>query len=261
LVPVSILLFVVYSTEIKILAVFIALSLSYILSLIYLYVAKPKFSFVRPLNTKEKEETKKLIIPLTATVISGMFFGYIDTIVLGRFVDSTYIGYYSAAMALAGSVGSIIGFSSAIFPIFSRLSGERLRLGLKKAIAVSLPISVLALIGTILLSKYVILIVYGKSFLPAVPVLLALSAILIIDPLIAIYTNYHIVIKNQFFIAKTLLFTTVLNIILNVVFIYFAVKYFSPEVALIAASIAIILARGIYLLQLIFKNKQKTNFS
>ena len=252
-VPLAILLAISYSSEIKILAIFLALSLAYALSLIYLYAVRPNFKFKRMLTKQEKSSTLNLVLPLTATIVSGIFFGYIDMIILGRYVQATYIGYYSAAMALIGSVSSLIGFSAAIFPIFSRLNFEKLKLGLKKAVAITIPISILAIVGTLIFSKYVILIIYGKNFLPSLPVLEWLSLILIIDPLIAIYSNYHIVLRNQNFVATTLVITTILNIILNITFITYALNHFSPEAAIIGAALATITARAVYLFILILK--------
>lgn len=246
LVPSAILLMVGKSTEVLLFFIFLAISISYAIGLVYLYICKPNLSKSKELLTPERKEVLRLILPLSATTISALFFGYVDTVMLGGFVESKYIGYYSAAMMLVSSISSLMGFSSALFPIFSRLNKEKLKLGLKKVLAISVPLCIIAIIATIFLSNIIVLIIYGSSFSPAVFLMQILSFIILLDPLISIYTGYHIAMKNQGYVAKYLLITAILNIGLNLLFITQGLRI-SQYSALIGAAIAIFISRIIYL--------------
>jgi O-antigen/teichoic acid export membrane protein len=253
LIPLAILLTIKNSTEILLFAIILTLTICYLVSTVYLFFARPKFNFTKKIDKNEKIKIWKFILPLTTTVVSGIVFGYIDMIMLGRFVESEFIGYYSAALALIGSVGSLIGFSGAVFPIFARLGGAKLKLGLKRVLFFSIPISLAAIIGTLLLSKYVILIVYGVSYSPSINILRLLSVLLLVDPLIAIYSSYHISKFDQKFVAKTLIFATILNITLNYLFIQYALNI-SHYATVFAVSFAILISRFTYLILLARRN-------
>lgn len=253
LIPLTIILTIRYSTEILLFSIILSLTLCYFLSTLYLFFNRPRFRSTRELNEEEKVNVWKFVLPLSFTALSGVVFGYIDMIMLGRFVESEFIGYYSAALAIIGSVGSLIGFSGAIFPIFSRLSGSRLKLGLKRVILFSLPFSLLAILGTLLLSKYLIVLVYGVNYAASTNVLKALAILLLIDPLIAIYSSYHISRFDQTFVAKTLIFATMLNITLNYLFIQYAL-HISHYATIFAVSLAIVISRLFYLILLMRRN-------
>lgn len=249
LIPTAIILTIKHSTEILLFAIILTLTLCYFISALYMFFTRPKFNFTKNLDNKEKRMVWKFILPLTTTAISGIFFGYIDMIMLGRFVESEFIGYYSAALALIGSVGSLIGFSGAVFPIFSRLGGARLKRGLSRVLLFSMPLSLAASLGAIFLSKYIILLVYGADYSPSINILRLLSILLLIDPLIAIYSNYHISKFDQKFVAKTLIFATLLNITLNYLFIQYALQ-FSHYATVFAVSFAILISRLTFLILL-----------
>jgi len=91
----------------------------------------------------------------------GLFLGYIDMVLLGRFIDVEFIGYYSAAFHLIGAASALLGFSIVLFPIFSRLKGERLKRSLKKSIKTVLPLSIFIAILIMFFSPLIIKIICG----------------------------------------------------------------------------------------------------
>jgi O-antigen/teichoic acid export membrane protein len=205
------------------------------------------------INKAEKRKILFFLAPISATVLSGLFFGYIDIIMLGRFVDSEYLGYYQAALALIGSAGAFVGFmSAAIFPLFSQLKGRQLTTLFNKSMKYTMIFSLIGVVGTLVFSKLIITLIYGPRYLLSIPLLNLFSFILVLDPLIGLYSSFFISQDKQNFIAKIFLFSTILNIILNYFFITLFLKngsYF----ATIGAAIATIISKSICLSILSFK--------
>jgi O-antigen/teichoic acid export membrane protein len=79
---------------------------------------------------------------------------------LGGFVSSEYIGYYQAAMGLIGSLSAFVLFSSSLFPVFSRLKGDALEGGFKKALRITALISLTLFLISLLFSGFIINILY-----------------------------------------------------------------------------------------------------
>ncbi len=248
--PLVILFTVVLVDELRIFWIILALALCYSIGLTFLYFNKG-ISEGKKLNKKQKQEVNKFILPLTATILSGIFFGYIDQIMLGRYVQAEFIGFYSAAFALIGSIGAIIGFAGALFPIFSRLKGKRLQLGLKKALFVTFPVAILAVLGTLIFAEFGVKLVYGQEYLAAVQILRLISFLLISASLTGVYSNYFIAKGRTAFIAKSLVITTLLNIVLNYFLITILLKQ-GQMLAVYGAAIATLISRYLYLGILIF---------
>ncbi len=197
-VPLAIFLFlnVGLSNRGMIVITLLAIVAAYSVSLLYLvYSAKKKIKFLgvksEDLNKKEVKELKKFILPLSATAMAGMFFGYVDTLMLGHFVTSKFIAYYGAAFSLIGGAAAIIGFMAlALMPIFARKSGKALESIFKKARNLTLLISLFAGVVTYFVSYYIVRIIYGVGYLQAVPILKWLSILIVLLPLLALYVSY-----------------------------------------------------------------------
>lgn len=254
IVPLIILFSLSFSEEILFLNIFLALSFCYFVGVVFLLIKKP-FLKGKELNKKEKKDVKKFILPLTVVVLSGIFFGYIDMIMLGHFVDSEFVGYYSAAFALVGSIIAFLGFSGVLLPIFSRLKGKKLKRGLKKSIRIIIPLSLFLIVITILLAPLIIKIVYGAEYSNSILLLRMLALLIFSGSLTTIYTAYFVSKGNTKLIAKLLISTTLINIILNYVLISILVKQ-SHFMAIIGAVIATLISRYIYLGGLIISRKK-----
>ena len=249
-----------FSEEFTIFLIILSLSLSCFLSLIYLFLrAKKKIIFLRAkqkkLRKSEEKKLNKFILPLTVLALSGLFLGNIDIVMLGHFVESQFIGYYSAALLLIGSAGAFLGFSVALFPIFSRLKGKKLKNALKKSINVVFSISTIFVILFLIFSPIIIKIVYGANYFSSINLLRIFSLILIPVPLVAIYTNYFISKGNTKLIAKLLISITIINIILNYIFISVLVRQ-SPILGTMGAVIATIFSVYLHLGLLIFFSRK-----
>ena len=262
IIPLSIIYFLakISSIEIYLFWIFVLISLCYLVGGIYLLIiTKLKHPFkktkAQKLNPKEKNELKKFIIPLSITAISGVFFGLIDQIMLGRYVASQFLGFYQAAFNLIASASSIIAFSSvAMFPIFARLKGKILEKGFKKTRNITLLISIAATIFTAILAPIIIKLIYGSTYSTSINYLKILSILIISFPLISLYSAYYISQKRTKIISVLLIFSTILNIILNYVFINIGLQ-FGMSSAVMGACIATIISRYVYLGGLILFKK------
>ncbi|MCR4327248.1 MAG: flippase [Nanoarchaeota archaeon] len=247
--------------ELTIFFVILGLSLSYLMGGAYLLLAsKKKIHFLKSknksLNNKESKDLKKFLIPLTATALSGIFFGYIDTIMLGHFVESEYISLYSASLSIVGSVSAIIGFSAiSLFPIFSKLKGASLERLFKKGRNFTALISFFSAIVVFFLAEILVKIAYGNEYLGSVTVIKILGILIFVIPLVSIYNSYFISTKKTKIVAKLLIFTTILNIILNYTFISYGLTFGQFE-AVLGACGATIISQFFYLGGLIWIRKK-----
>jgi len=271
LVPLAVLLSLKYVlTDEKILFyVFISLSAVYLIAAMLLgLVTIKKSEFLKRENPKktsqtrltnltknEKKGTNKFLIAMSAIVLSGIFFTNIDRVMLGYFVQAEFIGYYTAALSLIGGVYPFLGFAALVLlPIFSRMKGKRLEIALKKSRNLTFVLSMAAFIFILLFAPVIISIVYGSEYAPAINILRLFSVLLIFLSLIALYQTYYISQAKPQKIAKLLIISTILNIILNYILITSLLPY-GHLAAVYGAGTATIISQGVYLGGLIWKRK------
>jgi O-antigen/teichoic acid export membrane protein len=251
-IPLAIIITLKNSSALVLLSVILALSFSYFISALYLYYNLPRIKKVG-VTEVEKRNILRFIVPMSTTILSGIFFGYVDMIILGRFVEAEFIGYYQAALALIGSAGAFVGFTAgALFPLFSQMKGEKLALLFKRSKKYTLIFGISGMFVTLLLSSLIILIVYGPAYSPATSLLRIFSVLLILDSLIGIYTTFYISQNKPVFVAKILVFSTLLNILLNYITISYLVSN-SHYLATIGAACATIVAKIVHLSILVGK--------
>jgi stage V sporulation protein B len=238
----------------------LALAICYLLALVYLlFLAKKKLGFLsadkESISKKKVKEMNKFCLSISAMVLSGVFFGYIDIIMLGRFVSGEFIGYYQAAFGLIGSAAPLIAFSAVLFPLFSRISGKRLERALKKSVRVVFLLSLVALIFTFIFSPAIIRIIYGQDYLQAVPLLRLFSLLFISLTLISTYSSYLISKAKQGIVIRLLIVSTIINVALNYLLIVWLLNY-SPFMAVVGATIATLISRYFYMFALMFFRKK-----
>lgn len=248
------------SKEFILFSLILATSLLYLASFIFLLIfAKKDLAFLKlkkcSLTKKQKKDLNYFLVAVSTTIFSGIFLGYIDLLMLGHFVSSEFIGYYGAAFSLIGTFTVLIPFSLVLFPIFSRLEGERLEKGFRKSIKITFLISSVFLLFSLLISSFIIQITYGQEYSLSLNVFRILSLLIITFPLTSIYENYFISQGKQKMVAYLLIGTTILNLGLN----YFLITWLlsrSELAAIIGASIAVVVTRFIYLFLLVFMKRQ-----
>lgn len=258
LVPLTVLLSINLFSEEKIIALIIlALSIAFLSAFFFIFFsAKKKISFLKlktkKLDNEEKIKLNKFILALSALTLSGVLFGYVDMIVLGRFVDAEFIGYYRAALSLITSAAPLITFSSALFPIFSRLKEKQLKRGLRKTVLLTLIIAIFAFIFTLIFSPLIVGIIFGPEYFLSSEILRIFSVLIIVLPLISLYSSYFISQDKPKKVLLSLLIATALNIILNITFILYLLPYGQLQAVYGVAS-ATIISQFVYLISLVWK--------
>ena len=249
----------VLSYELKVSGVFVVLVISSILSLSLLsffLIKKYPDLILGPIVTIDKKKVLKYMGYMGITGITTIFFGSIDTLILGRFVDASYLGYYRVALGLVLSISGLLPFSGVLLPIFTQINGKRLDRGFTKSLRYLILLSIPMAVGLMFIAKYVLFLIYGEAYLPASPVLLILSPLIIIAPLVALYSTVFQAKEKPEILAKFILFSLIINIILNYILIKLLLNI-SQEYALIGASIATLISNIFLLNFLIIKTKSK----
>jgi len=236
------------------------LSLSFAISAILLYYSSKKTALIKETKTKtlslkNKLEIKRFVLLNSTIIFSGIFFGYIDIVMLGYFLSSEYIGYFQGAFSFINSAISLITFSAALLPIFSRLKKGKMDLFFKKTIRVVSIVSVASFLFILLASKPLILAIFGSEYEPSVNILRILSLLLLSIPVTTIYSTYFISSGKPGIVSKSLIISTIMNITLNYIFISYMLAY-GPMYAVYGSAIATIISRYFYLFLLIVWKKR-----
>ena len=176
--------------------------------------------------------------PLALTAVFVLTYHRIDQLMLFQMRGDEEVGYYSAAVGLS-EVFIIFpsAFMTSVFPLMSRYfetSRQSLiqayTLSFKYLLSLIIPIAV----GTTLLSKPIVSLIYGVKFLPSVPAL----SILIWSQIFIFYgvIHYEILISTNKQRLYLLFCSTgaVSNVILNLVLI--------PRYGIVGASIATLIS-------------------
>ena len=244
------------SKDITLMNIILGLSLAFLFSFLFLFFnIRRKSTIQEKLSIKQKQQIKKFLVFTSVISLSGIFFSYIDKIMLGYFLDAEFVGYYTAAVSFIGALSPIIGFASiALLPLFTKLKGKQLSIGLKKSVRLTILVSFIIFSVTILSSYLIILIIYGKEYLPAVDILRILSPLIFTIPLIALYTSYFISQNKPQIISKYLIVSTLINIILNYILISKLFVY-GQIYSVYGAAIATIISQVVYLVGLVISKK------
>jgi O-antigen/teichoic acid export membrane protein len=258
-VPLAVLLAINYSLsdESLLFYLFLALAGSYLLIALFVFffqVRKIQFMNANKekLSGSQKKKVNKFMIAVSAMVFSGLFFDYVDKIMLGHFVHAEFIGYYSAALGLVGSLIALEGFGTALLPVFSRARGNSLETGLRKSSKMMVLLSVLIIALFVIIAPFMINLFYGQAYSPSSDLLRLMSLLLIPMPLVSIYGAYFISKGKPLIIARLLLLSTLLNIILNYVLITSLIGY-GDMAAVFGAGIATLISQFFYLGGLMIK--------
>jgi O-antigen/teichoic acid export membrane protein len=239
----------ILSYELKLPGVFIALAISALIFLILEIIILIKKDKEVILGKIIKPDKKRILKYMWFTGIAGItliFFGSIDTLMLGKFVDAEYLGYYRAALGLVVSISAILPFSGTLLPIFTQIHNKRLNRGFKKSLEYLVILIIPMAIGIAFLSKYIILLIYGEKYLIASSSLLLLSLLIIISPLISLFSTVFQAKEKPKTLAKFMAFSLILNIILNYILIKSFLS-FGQEIAVLGAGTATIISNGFFL--------------
>ena len=240
--PVFILLFI---SQYKVFGVFLSMILASILSLItLLFIVNKKYGFffhgkVIPIDTKR---VMKYVLLLTITSLSAVFLTYIDTIMLGIFLPSQFVGFYRTALTIATSIAAFFTITVVMFPIFAQVDKKKLKEIFRKLFHFSAILAFPAAFGLIFIASPFIKSLFGPEYLPAVLPLYLLSFLIVEAGVFGYLVNLFQARERLKEPAIIIIISTIMNIILNYFFITFAIKI-SFEAGMIGAAAATIISR------------------
>jgi O-antigen/teichoic acid export membrane protein len=204
------------------------------------------------LSVNEKKDVNLFLKSLIAFSVFSIIFTYSDMFILGRFVSSEYVGYYQVAMGLIGSLSTLVLFSSALFPIFSRLKGNALETGFKKALRITSLISFALFLISLLFSNIILNLLYGEAYAPAIPFFKGLCLLLILWPFTALYNGYFMAKGKPEVIKNLLIFIAIFNLVLNFFLVYFLSQH-SNSFAVLGLIFGTVFSNLLYLAGCVWK--------
>lgn len=207
----------------------------------------PKMNF----NIDQWKSLIKEAWPFAITGISTNIYTWVDTVILSVIQGAAAVGLYNASYKLVLVFIFIpIIFNNAIFPLMSQYyisSKESLSLTFEKLLKIMMLIALPMGVGTVLISKKVIMLIYGTQFLGAV-----LSMQILIWSLVLIFARspFERLLEStnrQLVITKVFIIGVIFNILLNLIVI--------PKYSYIGAGVVTVLTDAMVLGLLIIATK------
>ncbi len=209
-----------------------------------------KFSYIKlEIDLSFWMPTLKEAWPFGVIFLSGMLYTYVDSIMLSILKGVEAVGWYSAAyrfMYIALLLPNAINM--AIFPVMSRLYANSSKNNLtllyeryfKYMIIIAIPIG----LGTTLLAKDLILLLYGTGYTESIIALQILVWAIVFTFAGAAYVQLLQSINKQMIVTKISLVCLIINIILNLILI--------PHYSYVGASIATVITEVILVNYIIY---------
>jgi len=242
LTPIALLIF---SVKLKVVGIFLALTIASIIALVVtIYFLRKNYSFL--FTGKEKWIDKKKLLRfsflLIIGILPGVFFTYIDSIILGAMVPVEYVGFFRAAYTISTSIGSLLMFYLVLMPFFTQLEGKELQNLFKKIFHFSSIVAFPLAFGVAILSVPVISLLFGQEYLPAALPLRILSFMVIDIALFSYFPAIFQAKEKPEVPTKLVAIAAALNIALNLILIRYFVSI-DVSLGMVGASIATFISR------------------
>jgi len=196
---------------------------------ILIFFCKKLFSFSEKTKIKisktEKKQITNFIFFLTIASLSGVFFSYFDTIILGIFLPNNFVGFYRSAVTLVISLAGLLSFTGVFLNVFVKINQKNLQSFFNKILSALSIITLPLVVGTIVLSKYVLVLIYGYAYLPAKDILVILSPLIFLFSISGMISNFLSARNCTKKLAAITLSSLILNFILNLVLINLFLPY------------------------------------
>ncbi|MCF7910684.1 polysaccharide biosynthesis C-terminal domain-containing protein, partial [Candidatus Pacearchaeota archaeon] len=252
-----------FSSEFAVSGVFIALALaSFFTFFINLILIKKHKNLI--FGEKQGVERRRIFYYLESmslVSLSLVFFGSIDTLMLGYFVETEFIGFYRAALSLVTTTAAFFGLGNVLLPLFTQIHNNKFEKAFEKVARYLFILVIPAAAGLAIVARYFILAIYGKEYLLATSSLYVLAPIIAISPFVVLYSSIFQAQERTGILARAVIISLLINITLNYILITTLLDI-SQELAIVGAGLATLISRGFYLSFLSIKSKQlfKTKF-
>jgi O-antigen/teichoic acid export membrane protein len=161
--------------------------------------------------------------PFAVITLVAILLANVDTYMLGLWKDASEIGLYASVQRIYAFVAVIPStIAVATFPLMSRLAHtdqDKFRLTLEKALGVLLAISVPIAVGGALMSRELVLMVFGQAYAAAAPVMLVMMLMVIAAFPLILLANAVFAYDRQRSLSGVYIAGMVANIGLNAILI------------------------------------------
>lgn len=224
--------------------------------IIAILVRKDFQTLIGQIDKKKMRSIFNITWPFTIISLAIILLANIDTFMLGIWKNAKEIGLYASVQRLYAFIAIIPStISVAIFPAmskFANLDKNKFRILLEKTISIILLLGIPIALGGILLSKEIILLVFGQAYIEAIPVMtIMMSTIVFSFPLVLI--SNAVFAHNQ---QKSTSFGYVIGILANILFNLILI----PKYGAFGATIATLVSTTIIFTIVIIKLKKINYF-
>ncbi len=167
-------------------------------------------------------EKFKQAIPFGAISLFMMVYYNTDIVMLGKIKGETSAGFYGVSYKLFFTIAVLSGsFLTAIFPVMSRLyrnittTKNELNSLYEKSFQLLSALSIPIALGGFILSKEIIIFLYGYDYLPSIASFKIFSVALIFSFINGLAGYYLLATNRQIYTLKLMGITTFANVILN----------------------------------------------
>ena len=207
----------------------------------------------------DKRKINKFVFYITIASISAAFFSYVDSIMLGLFVEPKFVGYYRALFSLILGISIILSSpNSILLPIFTKIKRVQKKLVFDVVTKYMFILTLPAIFGFLALGRHLIVLFYGYDYLPAASLIIPFSwvilPIIFASLIVALFSAEG---KPELF-AKVILWTAAINIVLNFILIKVMLLLYGPTGATLGSAIAVLISWSFYLVLANYYLKKET---
>lgn len=170
----------------------------------------------------------------------------LDDFLIGRFLGTTALGYYSVGYRLLIVLTDVFVVSAnrVLFPVFSKLQAqpERLERAYRQTVRLTSALGIPAFVGVALVADELVRSVFGDRWLPAVPVVQALAALGVLRAVMLPSIPLLVAMGKH----RAVLMVSLVGTVLNVVAFSVAVRFGIVAVAIAYAARAYVMAPAIF---------------
>jgi O-antigen/teichoic acid export membrane protein len=207
------------------------------------------FLFKKTNKKFDKVRVKKFIKNSIITSVFSTISDSVDIILLGIFVTSEYVGYYSAAFLIVGGFFGLMSLSNLSLPLFTQINKGRTKKVFESLIKYLSIISIPLIFGILILGKYLLRFLYGYEYIESTLPLIFLSLLIFESPITENLKSFLLSKEKPEVIAKIVFVSTIINVSLSVILLFFLSKI-SMLSAVLGIATTLIISRFISLIYL-----------
>jgi len=235
-------------------------SLIALIILIYYLRQKVGFIFEKKDKLVDKKQVLNFVKYAIFSSVSFTIFAAVDTVLLGLFVTSNFLGHYSAAVFIVIGFTAMISFSKLLLPIFTRMKDKDISNAFNRILRYLSIISIPTIFGIFILGRYLLMIIYGYEYLGAALPLFVLSLLIFETPITENLTALFFAKNKQKFVSRIFFFAIILNIVLSLIFVVYLLRI-SEVLAITGVAIATVISRMLILFSFIILSKRELGIS